>query len=120
MKAFLAFLVIVMVALSGFNYWQIHELKDQVARLEIKVQEQQSTGMTDKVVAEATQALASAKDAITRMDTTTARNYAESAKEILMKAGKTASEKASPTVKWLEGQARDLGKQIQDKVNSSK
>ena len=120
MKAFLGFLVLSLVALSGFNYWQIHELKDQVARLELKIQEQQSAGMTDKVVAEATQALASAKDAIARMDTTTARNYADSAKELLMKAGKTAGEKATPTVKWLEGQAKDLGKQIQDKIHSSK
>ena len=107
MKAFLAFLVLALVGLSGFNYWQIHELRDQVARLELKIQEQQSTGMTDKVVAEATQALASAKDAISKMDTTTARNYAETAKELLMKAGKTAGEKASPTVKWLEGQAKE-------------
>ena len=118
MKAFLAFLVSVMVGLSVFNYWQIHELKDQVARLELKIQEQQSAGMTDKVVAEATQALASAKDAIVRMDTTTARNYADSAKDMLMKAGKTAGDKAAPTVKWLEGQAKDLGKQIQDKIGS--
>ena len=120
MKAFLAFLVLVLVGLSAFNYWQIHELKDQVSRLELKIQEQQSAGMTDKIVAEATQALAGAKDAIARMDTTTARNYADSAKEMLMKAGKTAGEKATPTVKWLQGQAKDLGKQIQDKINASK
>jgi hypothetical protein len=119
-KALLAFLILILLALAGFNFWQIRELNDKVARLEVKIQEQQAGGVTDRVVAEATQALARAKDAIARMDTTTARNYADSAKGLLMQAGKTASEKAAPTVRWLEDQAKDVGRQVQDKINSKR
>ncbi len=116
MKGFIAVLVIALIGLNVYNYMQVQDLKQQVARLEVKLNEaQQSQGVSDRVVAEATRALAQARDAISRMDTTTARNYAENARQTLERAGKSASEKASSTIKWLGEQTSDLRKKIEER-----
>jgi hypothetical protein len=115
MKAFIALLVIALIGFNVYNYMQVQDLKQQVARLEVKLNEEKSQGLSDKVVADAVRTLAQARDAVTRMDTTTARNYVENARTALERAGQTASEKAAPTVKWLGEQASDLGKKLQNR-----
>ncbi len=119
MKGLLALLLVVAVAFSAYNWWQVQELKREVASLQVKVQEQQqASGPTDAVVGQATRMLGQARDAINHMDMSTAQRYAESARQTLAEAGRTAGQKAGPALHWLEGQASDLGRQIQDKVNS--
>lgn len=115
MKGLLALLIIGLIAFCGYNYMQVQELKQEVARLQTKLAEQQQAGATDRVVAEATRALAQAREAISRMDTTTARNYADNARDMLTRASHTAGEKAGPALKWLGEQASDLGGRLQGK-----
>ena len=117
MKGFIAVLIIALIGFNVYNYMQVQDLKQQVARMEIKLNEQQSQGVTDRVVADATRALAQARDAISRMDTTTARTYAETARQTLERAGRTAGEKASSTIKWLGEQTSDLGKKIEERTH---
>lgn len=121
MKGFLALLLLVFIALFGYNAWQIQQLRQEVAQLNIKVEEQrQNTSTTDQLVATATQALAQARQAVGNTDWEAARKKLETATTTLAQAGRTASDKAAPTVKWLEGQAADLSKQVQDRIRAAR
>ena len=117
MKVFVGLLFIALIGFCAFNYMQVQDLKQQVARLEIKLNEEQQQGVSDRVVAEATRALIKAHDAISQMDPATARTYVENARVALERAGRAANEKAGPTMRWLGEQASALGKKVQDKVN---
>ena len=68
MKGLIALLIIGLIAFCGYNYMQVQDLKQQVARLETKLNEQQSAGVTDKVVAEATRINARYIEALERDD----------------------------------------------------
>ncbi len=117
MKGLIAVLFLALAAMSAFNYIQVQDLKQEVARMQAKLNEQQAGGVTDQVVAQAAQAIAQARDAISKMDTSRARTALDSAREYLANASKTASAKAGPTVKWLEEQASDLNKRVQDRIH---
>ena len=116
MKGFIALALVAMLGLSAYNYWEIRELRQEIAALNVKVQSESQGSVTDEVVAKATVALAQARDALNRMDTTQARSAYDTAMRHLDEASRTASAKAGPTVKWLRGEASDLGKQLQDKL----
>ena len=117
MKGFVAFVILILIAISGYNTWQVHELQQEIAQLNVKVKEQQSGGVTDEVVAQATRAIAAAREAIANTDMNSARTALDNARQKVAQAGRTASERAAPTVKWLEDQASELGRQVQDKFH---
>ena len=116
MKGFAVFLMLVMLVFTGFTYWQVTELRKEVAVLKLQLAERQAGGVTDEVVAKAAIAIAQAREAIGHTNLDTARSALESAKGYLSEAGKTASTKAGPTVKWLQEQATGLGRQVQDRI----
>jgi hypothetical protein len=116
MKGFMGFVVVVLLGLTAYNWWEIRSLRQDIAALEQKVTSQQSGSVTDTVVAQATVALGQARQAISSMDWNRARIAYDDARKQLDQASKTAGDKAAPTVKWLEGQAAELGKQIKERV----
>jgi hypothetical protein len=117
MKGFITLILLALLGLSAYNYWEIHTLRQEIAALNQKVTAQQQSGLTDEVVAKAAVALAQARDAMNRMDTTQARIAYDSAKKKLDEAAAMANQKAAPTVKWLRDEASDLNRQLQDKIH---
>ena len=120
MKGLIVALFVALIGFSFYNYLQVQDLKQEVSRLQAKLNEQQSGGVTDQVVAQAATAIAQAKDAISKMDTSRARSTLDSAREYLAQASKSVSEKSAPTVKWLEEQASDLGKKVDDRIHGKR
>lgn len=116
MKGFIALVLVALLGLSAHNYWEIRTLRQEIAALNQKVSIQTQDGLTGEVVAKAAVALAQARDAMNRMDTTQARAAYDTARQRLDEATRTASTKAGPTVKWLRDEASDLGKQLQDRI----
>ena len=116
MKAFGVFATVVVLLFTGFTYWQVQELRKEVAILKLQLAEQRAGGVTDAAVAQAVQAIAQARDAIGSTKLDNARAALESAKDYLSEAGKTASAKSAPTVKWLQEQAAGLSRDVQDRI----
>ena len=116
MRAFAVLSVLAMLALTAFNYWQVQELRKEVTLLKLQLAERQGGGLTDVAVAQAARAIAQARDAIGHTNLDTARAALNTAKDYLADAGKTAGDKAAPTVKWLQEQASQLGRQVQERV----
>ena len=118
MKGSVAFLVVLMLGLTAYNWWQVRELRDEVARLKVQVAEQQNQGsVSDQMVARAVSAIAQARESIGGMNTDSARSALNKAGDYLAQAGRTVGSKAAPTVDWLKDQASSLGRQMQDKIN---
>jgi predicted negative regulator of RcsB-dependent stress response len=118
MRGVIAFLLLAILALCGYNLWQTHELRREIAQLEQKVN-QPSAGsqLTDELMGRAAVALAGARDALAHTDTAKARTEIAEAERRLGDAYRTASVKAGPTVKWLREQASEVEKQIDTRVN---
>lgn len=117
MKGLGGFAVIILLGLAAYNWWQVRELSDKVARLEVKVAEQQQGGgVADQTVAQAVRAIAQAKDAIGAVNMDSARGALNRAGDFLAQAGKTVGDKSAPTVNWLREQANSLSKQVQEKM----
>lgn len=117
MKGFIALVLVAMVGISAWNAWEIHAMREEIATLNQKVNSQSQSGVTDEVVAKAVAALALAKDAMGRMDTSQARAAYDTARQRLDEAAKVANAQAAPKIKWLRDEASDLGRQLQDKIN---
>jgi hypothetical protein len=117
MKGFIALALVALLGLSAYNYWEIRELRQEIAALNQKVTIRSQGGLTDEVVAKAAVALAQARDALGRMDTAQARAYYDTARRHLDEAARSANAKAGPTVKWLRDEASDLGRQLQDRIH---
>ncbi|HXG23077.1 MAG TPA: hypothetical protein VNJ09_00875 [Chthonomonadales bacterium] len=119
MKAVLTLFVVALLALNIYNWWEIRNLHQEIARLNHQV-EQTPPDLTDQVVAEATRALARAREAIGKMDLEHARVAVEDARQRLEEARRSASEKVRPTVKWLGEQVTELGRRIQVKAGANR
>ena len=115
MRGLIALLVIVLIALSAYNYLQMTHLQQEVAQLQAKLHEQPQADGSDKALADVTRALAHAREAFSHMDSKSARGYVDTARQKLDDAGKTAGEKTRTAVKWLGEQTGELGKKIQEK-----
>jgi hypothetical protein len=120
MKGFMALVALAALLLAGYNWWQIRSLREDFARLEQNVQEQQKGGLTGQVVAGATLALAKAREALSHLDTDKALAALQDAQKKLSEAARTAGQAAAPYVKKLEDEASDLGRQIQDRMRSNR
>ena len=118
MKGLMALVLLALLGLAAYNYWEIRSLREEVALLERKVDQQQAGGLTDAVVARATLAIAQAKEALAHADMDKARALVDSGRRQLDDAVRTAGEKAAPVVKWFRDEASDLGQQVQDKVHA--
>jgi len=112
MKGFLAVLILLLLGLTGYNTWEIRNLRQELAATEAKLNEQRQS--TD-LLTQATAALAAARTAVSGADFTAAQNALNGAKEALGKVG----ERAQPALKWLEQQASDVGRQIQTRLNGA-
>ena len=119
MKGLLVLLFLVLIGANVFNWIQINDLKRQVAAMQLKMDEQQrSANVSDQVVAEATRAIAQAREAIAHTNLDSARAKLESATRTLQDAARTASLKAAPTVRWLQDEASDLRRQVEDRIKN--
>lgn len=116
MKGFLAFLALIALALSAYNMWEVHQLRQEVAALQVKLEEQR-TSVSDQVVGQAARAIASAREAMANTNWDKARAILQTASDSLQQAARTASDRAAPTIKWLGQQATDLNKQVQDRMH---
>ena len=117
MKAVGVFALLMVLIFTGFTYWQVQELRKEVALLKLQLAEQRAGGVTDAAVAQAARAIAQARDAISRTNLESARSALDTAKDYLSDAGKTASAKGRPTVKWLQEQAAGLSREVQDRAS---
>lgn len=115
MKGFLALVFVLVLAITGFNYWQVQELRKEVALLKAQLADQRAGSISDAAVTQAAIAIAKAREAIGKTNIEDARNALSRAKDYLTDARKTASTKAAPTVKWLQDQAAELKRQMEDK-----
>jgi biopolymer transport protein ExbB/TolQ len=112
MKAVGTFCMMVLLVLTLYNGWEIRHLRQELDRLNHQVK-QTPPNLSDQVVAEVTRALAHAREAIEKMDLKHAQNTVEEAQKRLEEAGRSASQKVKPTLRWLGEQVSALGKQIQ-------
>jgi hypothetical protein len=109
MKGFLVVLFLALLALSAFNFWQIRELKQEIAVLEQKAQEQQRRAdASDQLYKQALDALTRAGDALSHTDTREARDTFEAARHKLDDAAKAIQEHAGPAAAWVGEHVRDL------------
>ena len=116
MKGIGVFAAIAALAFGVFNYWQVTQLRNEVALLKVQIAEQRAGGVTDAVLARAALALAEARNAISGSKLEQARAALDTAKEYLGDARTTAGEKAAPRLKWLQEQAQGLSRQVQDRM----
>jgi hypothetical protein len=109
MKGFLVVLFLGLLALSAFNFWQIRELKQEIAVLEQKAQEQQRRAdASDRLYAQALDALSRAGDALSHTDTREARDAFDVARRKVEDAAKAIQEHAGPAAAWVGQQVRGL------------
>src|ERR1051326_2769812 len=118
MRALIALLIIVLIGISGFNYLRVTNLEHEVAQLQTQLHQQPTADESDKAIADATQALARAREAIKHMDGASARSYVDAAKAKLDEAGKRAGDKTRTAVKWLGEQTSELGRKIQERAGA--
>ena len=116
MKGFAVVVLILMLMLTGFNWYEIHTLKQEVYTLQQNLKEQKAKSQTDDLIAKATVALGQARAAASATDWTSAKKSYDNVRMQLEMAAKTAEEKSKPAVKWIQDQAADLEKQIKDKM----
>jgi hypothetical protein len=118
MKGFIAVLLLLLLGGTAWNAWQIRELKQEIAGLQRNLQQETEARKADDLLARANGALQDAKTAIAGMDAAKAQSALATARQRLADAAKYANEKAAPTISWLERQAADLSKQVQERMNS--
>jgi hypothetical protein len=118
MKGLAALAIVVMLGLSVYNWWEIRGLREDVQRLEAKVQQAQSGGVSEQAFQKAMDLLFQARVAMANTDWSKARNAYDSFSQQISAAANTAGHKASPALKWLENEAKDLRKQIERGVAS--
>lgn len=116
MKGFVALALLVLLGLSVHNWMQISALRQEVARLESRVGEQQSSQVSDRILAEAVRAFLRAQAALSGANVDTARDALEAARQKLAEAARITGEKTEPTLNWLEAQAAELGRQAQERL----
>lgn len=120
MKGFAVLLLVLMLGASVYNWYEIRSLRQEVAELQIKVENSKSAGLSDQALQKAMEMMFQARVALANTDWTKARSAYESARQQIGAAASAAGERTGPAVRWLEGQARDLGKQIQDHIPSGR
>jgi uncharacterized protein HemX len=120
MKGFLAVLLLGFIALSAFNFWQIRELKQEIAVLERKTQDQQRRADTsDRLMAQAADAIAHAGEALSHTDTRQAKDAFDVATRKVAEAGRALQQHAGPATNWLRDSADTLGKQVRGLVGGT-
>lgn len=104
--AFLALLI-----MNGVTFYQVDALKAEVRDLKAKVaQERKNTDL----MAEAVQTLDRARKHLGKTDTSEARKALEETVDTLSKTAKSAGGRAEPAIRWLQDQADNLKRQIEN------
>ena len=116
MKGLLALVLVLMLGMSVYNWMEIRALRQEISDLRTKVDQSQSGGLTDQTLQKAMEMMVQARVALANTDWSKARTAYESARQQIGAAASAANEKAGPALRWLEDQARDIGKQIQQRV----
>jgi uncharacterized protein HemX len=115
MKGLIAVLLVVLLCLVGYNWWQIQTLRQEIARLEQKVDTRQAS-LSDEVMIQATSALARVQEAVRSTDWNKARSAYDEARAKVEQVARAAGEKSGPALDWLKTQTSALGRQIQEQV----
>lgn len=118
MKGFLLLFCIGLLGLCGINWLQIGGLKQDIARLETKVQLEHDARAKDSPIGIAQTALDQLQDAVKNTDWKQAQAKLEEARTRIEVAGKDVSDRAKPGVEWMKSQYDELSKQVKDKVGS--
>lgn len=118
MKGFLSLLVVCLLALSCYNAWQIHEMRCEVNRLQVALNEQKhATAASAEAARAATDALAGVRDALARVDMKDAQGALVTARQKVDEAVRVAETHARPAVNWLKGNAAEIGGHVRDRLN---
>ncbi len=117
MKVVIAFVLMLFLLMTTYNWYEIHSLRQEITRLETNLKEQSAKSETDDMIAKATVALGQARMAINSTDMNKARQAFETAKTNIDMASKTAREKSAPALKWIQDEANDLQKQVQQRLS---
>ena len=118
MKGLAAFAILFLLGMSVYNWYEIRGLRQEIVRLEEKVDAAGSGGVSEQALQKALDLMLQARVALANTDWNKARTAYESAQQQIGAAAKTAGEKAGPAMRWLRDQARDLGNQIQQRAPS--
>ncbi len=113
MRGFVAFILVLFLLMTTYNWYEIHTLRQEISLVEKNLKQQRIKSERDDLLAQTTLALGQARTAINSTDWNKARQAFDTAKTNLDMASKTAQEKSGPTLKWLQDEAKDLQKQVQ-------
>ena len=101
MKGLMVFLLVTVLAMTGYNWWQIQTLRQDIARLEQKVDARPAT-LSDQVIGQATAALLRVQQAVNNTDWNKAHTAYDDARAKVDQVARAAGEKAGPTIDWLK------------------
>jgi hypothetical protein len=104
--------ILLMLGLSIYNWYEIRNLRQEIVRLEMKVNETNGGGLSNQALDKAMELMVQARVALANTDWTKARSTYESARQQLSAAASTAGQKAAPTLRWLQDQAHEIENQI--------
>jgi hypothetical protein len=113
MKGFTAFVLVLLLGLAGYNWWQIQGLRQEIARLEQKVNQ---PSVSDQAIAQAAAALDRVQRAVRATDWNTARATYEEARAKVNDVARAAGDMAGPTIDRLKAQTAELGRQLQQRM----
>lgn len=116
MKGIGVLVLIALIGSSAYNYWQVEQLRSEVASLKTQLEGRRSESLAEDIMARAAIAILQAREAVSGSDLQSAKEAVQSAQAYLAQARKAAGDHAGPRLKWLSDQANGLGRQVQERL----
>src|ERR1044071_3168629 len=102
MKGFIAFLLVLVLAVNVYNWFEIRGLKEEVANLQTQVKDAKQGGISDQALQKAMDLMVQARVAVANTDWSKAKSAYESASQQIAGVAKAAGEKAGPALRWMQ------------------
>jgi hypothetical protein len=113
MKGFMALVLVLLLGLACYNWWQIQTLRQEIARLEQKINE---PSVSDQAIAQAAAALERVRRAVSATDWNKARTAYDEARAKVDQVARAAGDRGGKTIDWLKQQTSDIGRQLQQRL----
>ena len=108
MKGFVVVLLLVLMGMVGYNWWQIQTLQQEIVRLEKKVDERPLS-----LQEQALSAILRVQEAVKTTDWSRARTAYDEARAKVDQVARAAGDKGGQAIDWLKSQTSELGRQLQ-------
>lgn len=115
MKGLIAFLLMTLLALNAYNYWQIRQLRTQVAALQSRSIAAPDAFSSAALMEQAMPLLDQARTAVQHADFEKAKRLLSELNANLGQVNRFVDHKALPGIDWIHRQAHSLQDQIQQK-----